>query len=47
MLDWWHNRNDFGLKGNQMLEAGGVLVGDRVEIELEVQAVKAAAAQAA
>ena len=29
------------------LPAGGVLVGDRVEIELEVQAVKASAVQAA
>ena len=36
-----------GLKWNQALEAGGVLVGDRVDIELEVQAVKAAAVQAA
>lgn len=41
------NRKDFGLEWNQVLEAGGVLVGDRVEIELEVQAVKAAASQAA
>ncbi|HET6281384.1 MAG TPA: YceI family protein [Polyangia bacterium] len=41
------DRKDFGLKWNQALEAGGVLVGDRVEIEIEVQAVKTAAAQAA
>jgi polyisoprenoid-binding protein YceI len=41
------DRKDFGLKWNQALEAGGVLVGDRVDIELEVQAVKAAAVQAA
>jgi polyisoprenoid-binding protein YceI len=41
------HRKDFGLGWNQMLEAGGVLVGDRVDIELEVQAVKGAAAQAA
>jgi polyisoprenoid-binding protein YceI len=41
------DRKDFGLKWNQALEAGGVLVGDRVDIEIEVQAVKAAAAQAA
>ena len=41
------DRKDFGLKWNQVLEAGGVLVGDRVEIELEVQAVKAEAARAA
>jgi polyisoprenoid-binding protein YceI len=36
-------REDFGLKWNQALEAGGVLVGSKVEIELDVQAVKAAA----
>jgi polyisoprenoid-binding protein YceI len=41
------DRKDFGLQWNQVLEAGGVLVADRVEVELEVQAVRAAAAQAA
>jgi len=41
------DRKDFGLHWNQLLEAGGVLVGDRVDIDLEVQAVKVAAAQAA
>jgi len=41
------DRKDFGLKWNQLLEAGGVLVGERVDIELELQAVRAAAAQAA
>jgi polyisoprenoid-binding protein YceI len=41
------DRKDFGLKWNQALETGGVLVSDRVEIELELQAVKAAAAAAA
>lgn len=41
------DRKDFGLQWNQALETGGVLVSDRVDIELEVQAVKAAAAQAA
>jgi polyisoprenoid-binding protein YceI len=41
------DRKDFGLKWNQALETGGVLVSDRVEIELEVQGVRAAAAQAA
>ena len=41
------DRKDYGLNWNQLLEAGGVLVGDRVDIELEVQAVKAAAVQAA
>lgn len=37
------DRKDFGLKWNQMLEAGGVLVGDKVEIQIELQAVNAAA----
>ncbi len=41
------NRKDFGLGWNQVLEAGGVLVGDRVDIELDVQAVKAGAVKAA
>lgn len=40
-------RGDYGLKWNQLLEAGGVLVGERIDIELEVQAVQAAATQAA
>ena len=35
------NRSDFGLKWNQALEAGGVLVSDKVEIEVEAQAVQA------
>jgi polyisoprenoid-binding protein YceI len=37
-------RKDFGLTWNQLLEAGGVMVGDRVAIEIEVEAVKQAAA---
>jgi polyisoprenoid-binding protein YceI len=41
------DRRDFGLKWNQALEAGGVLVGEKVEIALEIQAVQAQAAQAA
>jgi polyisoprenoid-binding protein YceI len=41
------DRKDFGLGWNQILETGGVLVSDRVEIELEMQAVRAAAAAAA
>ena len=36
------NREDFGLTWNQVLEAGGVLVGTQIDIEIEVQAVKAA-----
>lgn len=34
------NRKDFGLTWNQALETGGVLVGDEVKIELEVQAIQ-------
>jgi polyisoprenoid-binding protein YceI len=41
------DRGHFGLQWNQILEAGGVLVGTRIDIELEVQAVEAAASQAA
>jgi polyisoprenoid-binding protein YceI len=41
------DRSEFGLRWNQALETGGVLVGERVEIEIEAQAVRAAAAQAA
>jgi polyisoprenoid-binding protein YceI len=41
------NRKDFGLTWNQALETGGVLVGDKVEISLDVQALKAAKAEAA
>lgn len=35
------NRKDFGLTWNQALETGGVLVGEKVEIELDVQLVRA------
>jgi polyisoprenoid-binding protein YceI len=41
------DRKDFGLTWNQVLESGGILVGDRVDIDLDVQAVKAAAQSAA
>jgi polyisoprenoid-binding protein YceI len=34
------NRKNFGLNWNQALEAGGFLVGDTVEIMLDVQAVR-------
>jgi polyisoprenoid-binding protein YceI len=34
------NRHDFGLNWNVGLEAGGVLVGETVTIQLEVQAIK-------
>jgi len=36
------NRKDFGLTWNQVLEAGGVLVGEDVEITLDIQAIRAA-----
>jgi polyisoprenoid-binding protein YceI len=35
------NRKDFGLEWNQALEAGGVLVGEKVELEIDVEAVGA------
>ena len=35
------NRKDFGVEWNAPLETGGVLVGDKVTIELDVQLVKA------
>lgn len=35
------NRKDFGLTWNQALEAGGVVVGEKVKIGLEVELVKA------
>lgn len=41
------DRKDFGLTWNQVLEAGGVMVGDRVEIEIEIEAVRQAAEIAA
>jgi polyisoprenoid-binding protein YceI len=41
------NRKDFGLHWNQALEAGGVLVGEQIEISLDVQAVKTQAERAA
>ena len=41
------NRKDFGLGWNALLETGGVLVGEKIEISLEIEAVQAAVAQAA
>ncbi len=40
-------RSEWGLKWNQVLEAGGVLVSDKVEIEAEVQLLQQAAAASA
>ncbi len=35
------NRQEFGLTWSQTLETGGLLVGDKIEIELDIEAVKA------
>ena len=35
------NRKDWGLEWNVALETGGVLVGEKVKIQLEIEAVKA------
>ena len=40
-------RKDFGLTWNQALETGGVMVGERVELEIEIEAVRQAAAKVA
>jgi polyisoprenoid-binding protein YceI len=34
------NRHDFGLSWNKALDAGGVMIGDDVSIQLEVELVK-------
>jgi polyisoprenoid-binding protein YceI len=41
------DRGDFGLTYNKALEAGGFLVGTRVDIEIEIEAVRQPAVQAA
>jgi polyisoprenoid-binding protein YceI len=41
------DRKDFGLTWNQALETGGVVVGDRVDIEAEIEAVRQVEAQVA
>ena len=40
------DRKDFGLTFNKALDAGGMMLGDRVQIAIEVEAVKAAQAAA-
>lgn len=37
------DRKEFGLTWNQALETGGVMVGDRIDIEIEIEAVRQAA----
>jgi polyisoprenoid-binding protein YceI len=39
-------RSDFGLTWNAALETGGILIGDELKIDLEIQLIKAAAAGA-
>jgi polyisoprenoid-binding protein YceI len=34
------NRKEFGLRWNQVLETGGVVVGDRVKVNLHIEAVR-------
>ena len=41
------NRKDWGLEWNQALETGGVLVGDKIQIEIELELVKQPEAEAA
>lgn len=41
------NRKDWGLTWNQTLETGGVLVGDKINIEIELELVKQAQTEAA
>lgn len=41
------DRKDFGLLWNKALETGGVLVGDRIDVEIELEALKAADQRAA
>jgi polyisoprenoid-binding protein YceI len=41
------SRKDYGLTWNALLEAGGVAVGDRIDIQLEIEAIKTASAVAA
>ena len=41
------NRKDFGLTWNVALETGGFVVSDKIEITLEIEAIKKAASQAA
>ena len=41
------DRKDFGLTWNQPLETGGVMVGERVDLEIDIEAVRQAAVKAA
>ena len=41
------NRQEFGLAWNQVLETGGVMVGDRIDIAIDIEAVRQVASQVA
>jgi polyisoprenoid-binding protein YceI len=41
------DRKDFGLEWNKVIETGGVVVGDRVDIDLDVEGVRVASQRAA
>lgn len=41
------DRKDFGLTWNRALETGGVMVGERVDLEIEIEAVRQAATKVA
>jgi polyisoprenoid-binding protein YceI len=41
------DRREFGLTWNQVLETGGVMVGDRIDITIDIEAVRQAATQVA
>lgn len=41
------SRKEFGLNWNALLETGGVVVGDKIDITLEIEAIQKAATQAA
>ena len=41
------DRRDFGLKGNLALDLGGVLIGERIEVDIEVEAVRQPVVRAA
>ncbi len=41
------NRKDFGVSFNQVLETGGVMVSEKVDISIDIEATKAAASKAA
>lgn len=41
------DRKDFGLTWNQALETGGLMVGERVDLEIEIEAVRQAATKVA